>query len=196
MADDERNTVEDEQSQQGETETSQDEIDVDALTESITAKVSEQLEAKYKAEIAGRDRKIAELQTQRMSEGERREAELKETRDLILEEKALRVKAENRGIARDLLTEAGIKGTPQILDDLVKSDAEQTKESVSRYIEDRKAARAEWEREHDAANGRTVTGPRKVEGLTWDKLSQMSDAELLTVPPELVAKITQEAAKH
>lgn len=147
-------------------------------------KMERELE-RLRKELSGRDRKIAEMQKERMTEEERRQAELEETKSLILEERTQRIKAENRAAARDMLTEAGIARVPRILDELVKDDPEATRDAVGKYIEERKEERAEWAKEYARQNGRTVSGPR--EDSPDNKLPELTPEQMRRLPPDVRA---------
>lgn len=162
--------------------------DFDAKIEALKA----DLEKKYKTEIAGLNRKVTEL-TQAKAEAENTgKSELEKVQEQISEitreREDLRVAA-----LRERLAHAGGLD-PEDVELLTGTDEDAIQKQVDRLKAKAEKAAAEALKKYDRDNGRTVTGPTKTDGLTYDKLQGMTSEQLRQIPPEVIAEITQKAA--
>lgn len=150
------------------------------------------LEKKYKAEIAGLNRKVSELAQAKAETENAGKSELQKVQEQIAaitrEREELRVAA-----LRERLAHAGGLD-PEDVELLTGMDEESILRQVDRLKAKADRAAAEAIKKYDRDNGRTVTGPTKTDALTYDKLNSMTSEQLRQIPQEVIEEITRKAA--
>jgi len=172
-----------------------------AVTAEQLVELQKRLESITAAQ-AGSDRKVQELTRALAEERADKEAVKKSDSERLAEleqkwkaaqETATRERL--KGVAREALTEAGVKANALLVERLVGADEEETAKIVQTYIKDVEENRAELAKKFDRENGRTVSGPKRDAPTSYEQLQELSDEQLANMNPKDIAKIIDDAVK-
>ena len=168
--------------------------------QTVTREQFEDLQKKFESVLAaqsGSDKKVAELQKALNDERAEKEKAKKTEAERLAELEQKWQAAEQqatrerlKGVARDLLTEAGIKTNAKLLERLVGADAEETQDFVKTYIEDVETNRAELAKKFDRQNGRKVAGSEDEKPNSYDALLELPPSELDNFTAQEIYDIT------
>lgn len=152
-----------------------------------------EIEARYKKEIAGLNRKISELEKARkdteqagMTEAEKLKARLDEMDRNLSEQRTI-------ALREQIAHRSGLD--PEDMDLITASDEETITAQVNRILAIREKAKVEERKEYDRKNGRRVTTSKEHDNLTYADLLNMSEQQLAQLPPGVVDAITERALK-
>lgn len=168
-------------------ESTQEEETVEqTVTREQFEELQRQLEETRKAQ-SGSDRTVKELQD-RLKQKEQEVEETKKTSQEKLQEEISKIKAdleaereakhraELRGYANELLSEAGMK--TKLIDRFIGQDLEETEANIKLFIDEEKERRAKDFSEYARKNGRTIQDSNEDGGL----LTKEQIAERMKVP--------------
>jgi len=161
-----------------------------------------QLDAIKKAQ-AGSDKKVQELtEALRAKEEEAStvkksaEEQIAEIRESLQKAEAEKERERLKGRAREMLDEQGLKAAPIVLERLVGTSEDETKELVEAFSAYMKDTLSENRMEYDRDHGRTVSGPKRDAPTSYDNLLDMSEEQMKSLDPRDIANIIKKEAER
>lgn len=152
-----------------------------------------EIEARYKKEIAGLNRKISELEKARseteragMTELEKLQARLQSMESSLSEQRTI-------ALREQIAHRSGLD--PEDMDLISGTDEETITAQVNRLNAIREKARTEAVKEHDRNNGRRITTSKEHDNLTYADLLAMDERQLASVPVSVQDAIMNKALK-
>lgn len=152
-----------------------------------------EIEARFKKEIAGLNRKISELEKEKrdteqagMTEAEKLKARLDEMDRNLAEQRTI-------ALREQIAHRSGLD--PEDMDLITGSDEETITAQVNRINAIREKARTEATKKHDRDNGRRVETSKEHDNLTYADLVGMNDQQLAQIPNSVKDAIMDRALK-
>lgn len=151
------------------------------------------IEARYKKEIAGLNRKVSELEKAKkdaeqagMTETEKFQARLQEMEQSLAQQRVI-------ALREQIAHRSGLD--PEDMDLVTATDEDGITSQVKRIMAIRDRAKTEAVKEYDRNNGRRVTTNKQSDTLTYADLLGMNEQQLAQIPANVQDAIMERALK-